>query len=130
MRVKGGAGVLVFAVVALVAVAAVVIVLTRGEPAPEPVAIAGATVGADDRVEVWIDRCDSEPRVTSTSLERRRIIVEVVATAGSDQGCQDRLEVALVTDDIVELVDATSGQLFLLRVVPSEQADQTPITRQ
>ena len=80
-----------------------------------PVAITGVeALDADDLITVTLDRCDSEPRLTRATPEGGRIVVEVRAKAGSDDGCSDTVDVAIVPDRILELEDATSGEVFVL----------------
>ncbi len=91
----------------------------------EPVAIIDARLGPGDRVEVLIDRCDSEAEVTSTGLAEDRLVVEISARAGSGD-CQDVVDVTSITDDIVELEDVTSGEVFVLRS-PAGGSNRPPV---
>ena len=92
----------------------------------EPVAIVDARLGPTDRVEVVIDRCGSDAEVTATSLADDRLIVEVSAKAGAGE-CQDVVDVTAITDDILELEDATSGDVFALRDLPVDRANRPPV---
>lgn len=118
-------------VVALAALAVVVGVAAfdAENESTEPVAIVGARLGAGDRVEVVIDRCASEAQVMRTSLAEERLVVEVSAKPGSGD-CRDVVDVATVTDDILAVEDATSGEVFVVRVVPPERANRPPGTRE
>ena len=111
-------------------VGAVLVARAAQDSPPEPVAIIDARLGAGDRVVAVIDRCASEPMVLATSLDAERIIVAISAGPGSGDGCQDLVDVAVVTEDILELEDATSGEVFTLRVVPPERPNRPPGTRQ
>ena len=118
------------AVAALSAVAVVVmVVLFRGDD-PQPVPIVEAELGPDNLIVAFVDRCGSDPMLTQAIIAGERIVAEVTAGDGTDDDCQDRVEVAIVTDDILELEDATSGDVFVLRVVRAERPNRPPGTRE
>ncbi|MEM9203394.1 MAG: hypothetical protein AAGC53_17225 [Actinomycetota bacterium] len=100
----------------------------RDDREPQSVAIVDAQFGVGGRVEVVIDRCESEP-VATVALKRGRLAVGVVAGPGSDAQCRDVVDVGFVTDDIVAVEDATTGQIFALRPLP-DTSDPQQGTRQ
>ncbi|MEM9468041.1 MAG: hypothetical protein AAGA90_21915 [Actinomycetota bacterium] len=115
--------------IAAVAVAVAVAAYDAENAETEPVAIVDARLGSDDLVQVVVDRCESAAAVERTSLDGDRLVVEVAAEPGSGD-CQDVVDVAVITDDILELEDAVSGEVFTLRVVEAERATRPPGTRE
>lgn len=92
----------------------------------EPVAIVAVQSSPTGRVVVVIDRCESEATVTQTSLNEERLVVEVSAQPGWGD-CQDTVDVAVITNDIRELEDVTSGMVFVLRSASAGSADRRSV---